>query len=97
MTRDELREKVATQLSLTDVVVSKTKYPHLENIIEKQNEILVNNGHYLELADAAIDTIFAALKEPTREIAKAWFSTSGIDFSEDWQAMLSASPLAPEK
>lgn len=54
-------------------------------------------GFYEDAADAAIDTIFAALKDPTREIAKAWFNTSGIDFSEDWQAMLSASPLAPEK
>lgn len=45
------------------------------------------------LATSAIDTIFTALKEPTDEMEK-----SAIDAAEDdclWQAMLNASPLAP--
>lgn len=84
MTRDELREKVARAICYSDM-----NEDVFDALSAYQKEQFICN------ADAAIDTIFAALKEPTEEM-----ETAAIDAGDDdclWQAMLSASPLAPSK
>lgn len=63
--------------------------------------------NYKSLADAAIDTIFAALKDTTKEMDMAAYESEGVGyFGENytfiepeyvWQSMLSASPLAPKE
>lgn len=47
-------------------------------------------------ADGVIDTIFAALKEPTEEMWSAG-EMAKYEGKSVFKAMLSASPLAPEK
>lgn len=89
MTRDELREKVARAICYTLPGTGNID-DHFTN--EHTRELWVN------LADAAIDTIFAALKEPTHDMCMAYYNTTLNDSaSTDWQAMLSASSLAPSK
>lgn len=61
----------------------------------------IDNSHkspYIDDAKAAIMTIFDALKEPTEEMNDEWeFGAHSYTSKEVWQAMLFASPLAPEE
>lgn len=88
MTRDELREKVARAICYSDM-----NDDVFDELFAYQKEQFICN------ADAAIDTIFAALKEPTEEMIDAFFEQQSGDEepTKSWELMLSASPLAPEK
>lgn len=84
MTRDELREKVAQSICYSDM------YEDVFDVLSAdQKEQFICN------ADAALDTIFAALKEPTEEMMKTIGATSVQRLV--WHKMLSASPLAPKE
>lgn len=87
MTHEELIEKVANAICQSDMN---------DDVFDELSAS--QKDQYLFSAKAAIFTIFAALKEPTDEMADA-----GLWPHEDdspvacWQAMLNASPLAGEK
>lgn len=53
-------------------------------------------GFYEDAAEIAIDTIFAALQEPTEEMLDEarWYCDVPIN---TWQTMLNASPLKPKE
>lgn len=92
MTREELIEKVA--ISIHETMWANVDFDRLHGQQKK---------HLRKEAEIAVNTIFAALKEPTEEMIDAYFNNSlaattmaGI-CANDWQSMLAASPLAPEE
>jgi len=85
MTRDEMIEKVAESIYRDRNGAGCKHWNRLPN----------SHRHpYLQDAKSAIDTIFAALQDPTEEMMRAIGATSVQRLV--WQAMLAASPLAPE-
>lgn len=69
--------------------------------------IVVGESNYIPskvTAEAILNTIFAALKEPTEEMRERGYDAIGdedlnpttLGMNQLWQAMLTASPLAPE-
>lgn len=110
MTRDELIEKVARSILYERYFVPD--YDSYKD--EKEFWENLDEDHLYDAkseAVSAIDTIFAALKEPTASMSVAGCEADDplvglIDWNGDncttreavnavWQAMLSASPLAP--
>lgn len=84
MTRNELREKVARAICYSDM-----NEDVFDALSAYQKEQFTCN------AEAALDTIFAALKEPTEDMTVNGY-VHCYKPSQTWQAMLSASPLAPK-
>lgn len=56
---------------------------------------ILTNGSDADIYEEILDTIFAALKEPTEEMMKTIGATSVQRLV--WHKMLSASPLAPKE
>lgn len=95
MTRDEMIEKVARALCLDAGEIPDQETPYNPNADFVWQ-------FYKWSAVVVIDTIFAALKEPTRNMKTAWDDDMSDWINEviedpwhPWVVMLSASPLAP--
>lgn len=84
MTHEELIEKVARDICQSDMI---------DDIFDEMSSS--QKVQYLFSAKAAISTILSALQEPTEEMMKTVGATSIQRLV--WQAMLSASPLAPKE
>lgn len=101
MTRDELIEKVARSILYERYFVSDCD--NYKDEKEFWDDVDEDNLYDAKSeAVAAIDTIFAALKEPTRNMKTAWDDDMSDWINEDiedpwhpWVVMLNASPLAP--
>lgn len=111
MTRDELREKVARAI-LIERFFETDRHNYVD--VDEFWQLLDDDHKYdaSNEADAVLDTIFAALKEPTDEMSDAGVKSDVLlsaiidwqgsytpkeDVASDiWELMLSASPLAPK-
>lgn len=82
MTRCELIEELGECLFQADVGDGAMKLYYAKH-------------HYESMATIALDTIFAALKEPTEEMLDEARRYCDVPINT-WQAMLNASPLAPK-
>lgn len=89
MTRDELIETVAKASFDMEQGFSTT------DGFKKQIQPI--RDRYCSYAVSAIDTIFAAMQEPSEAFQPEMISYHhGMSRLDWWQAMLAASPLAPE-